>query len=162
VCQWQATLFDLGAPGPATALNAGRWAGDPRRASSRRHAAGPYPLPSQDGTWRHRTPSRGREVRALEAGRSGLTCDEPVITRGGLGPPWGDRVRRGSPRAPQPSWGREGPGPGIARGGSGDYGPSCQTRAVEHVPQKAKKGRLQIARRQGPGHPSRRYPYPYV
>jgi hypothetical protein len=28
VCQGQATLFDLGALGPATALNAGRWVGD--------------------------------------------------------------------------------------------------------------------------------------
>jgi hypothetical protein len=53
-------FFDLGAPGPTTALNAGRWAGDPRRASSRRHAAGPVPLPLRGGTWRHRTPSRGK------------------------------------------------------------------------------------------------------
>jgi hypothetical protein len=60
VCQWQAALFDLGAPGPTTALNAGRWAGDPRRASSRRHAAGPVPLPLRGGTWRHRTSSRGK------------------------------------------------------------------------------------------------------
>jgi hypothetical protein len=47
VCQWQATLFDLGAPGPTTALNAGRWVGDPRRASCHRHVAGPAPLPLQ-------------------------------------------------------------------------------------------------------------------
>jgi hypothetical protein len=45
VCQGQATLFDLGAPGPATALNAGRWAEDPRRASGHGHVAGPAPLP---------------------------------------------------------------------------------------------------------------------
>jgi hypothetical protein len=47
VCQWQATLFDLGAPGPTTALNAGRWAGDPRRASYHTHVAGPAPFPPQ-------------------------------------------------------------------------------------------------------------------
>jgi hypothetical protein len=45
MCQGQAILFDLGAPGPATALNAGRWVGDPRRASCHRHVAGPAPLP---------------------------------------------------------------------------------------------------------------------
>jgi hypothetical protein len=33
VCQWQAALFDLGAPSPATALNDGRWRGDPQGAS---------------------------------------------------------------------------------------------------------------------------------
>jgi hypothetical protein len=103
----------------------------------------------------------GREVRAPKAGRSGLACDGPAITRGSPGPPWGDRVRGGYPRALQPSWGRGGPGPGIARGGSGDHGPSCQARAVCLVFQKA-RGRLQIARRQGPGHPSRRYPCLYV
>jgi hypothetical protein len=47
MCQWQTTLFDLGAPGPATALDAGWWAGDPRRASCHRHMAGPDPLPPQ-------------------------------------------------------------------------------------------------------------------
>jgi hypothetical protein len=45
VCQWQAALFDLGAPGTATALNAGRRVGVPQRAFSRRCVAGPSPLP---------------------------------------------------------------------------------------------------------------------
>jgi hypothetical protein len=147
MCQWQAALFDLGAPGPATALNAGRWVGDPQRAFSRRHVAGPAPLPLQDGTWRHRTPSRGMGVRAPEAGRSGLVCDGPATTRSGPGPPWRDRVREGPPKAPQPSWGRGGPGLVIAQGGSGDHGPSCQARAMCHVPQKV-TGRLRIVRRQ--------------
>jgi hypothetical protein len=47
VCQGQATPFDLGAPGPATALNADRWAGDPRRASCHTHVEGPAQLLSQ-------------------------------------------------------------------------------------------------------------------
>jgi hypothetical protein len=89
----------------------------------------------------------GWGVRAPEAGRSGLVCDGPATTRGGSGPPWRDRVREGSPKAPQPSWGRGGPGLVIARGGSGDHGPSCQARAMCHVPQKV-RGRLRIARRQ--------------
>jgi hypothetical protein len=70
------------------------------------------------------------------AGRSGLACDGPAITRGGPGPPWGDRVRGGYPRALQPSWGHGGPGPGIAQGGSGDHSPTCQGRAVCHVPRR--------------------------
>jgi hypothetical protein len=122
VCQWQAVLFDLGTHSPATALNAVKWAGDPRRASSRRHVAGPAPFPPQDGAWRRRTPIRGEGVRAPEAGRSGLACDGPAITCGGPGSPRGDRVRGGYPRALQLSWGRGGPGPGITRGGSGDHG----------------------------------------
>jgi hypothetical protein len=88
VCQWQAALFDLGAPGPATALNAGRWRGDPQGASSRRHAAGPAPIPPQDVTWQRRTPSRGkRGGPGPKAGRSGLACDGRTITRGTPGPP---------------------------------------------------------------------------
>jgi hypothetical protein len=105
--------------------------------------------------------SGGREVRAPEAGRSGLACDGPAITRGSPGPPWGDRVRGGYPRALQPSWGHGGPGPRIAQGGSGDHGSSCQARAVCLVSQKA-RGRLRIVRCQGPGHPSRRYHCLYV
>jgi hypothetical protein len=136
VCQWEAALFDLGAHGLATALNAGRWGGDPRRAFSRRHVAGPTPLPPQGGSWRRRTPSLGEGVRAPVAGRSGLACDGPAITRGGPGPPWGDRVHGGYPRALQHSWGRGGPGPRIARGGSGDHSPTCQGRAVCHVPRR--------------------------
>jgi hypothetical protein len=66
VCQWQATLFDLGAPGPTTALNAGRWAGDPRRASCHRHVAGPTPRPP----W-------GRHV----------AVPDPFPGEGGSGPP---------------------------------------------------------------------------
>jgi hypothetical protein len=38
-------LFDLGAPGPATALKAGRWTEDPRRAPDNGRVAGPAPLP---------------------------------------------------------------------------------------------------------------------
>jgi hypothetical protein len=66
VCQGQATPFDLGAPGPATALNAGRWARDPRRASCHTHVAGPAPLPLQ-----------GRHVAA----------PDPSPEGGGSGPP---------------------------------------------------------------------------
>jgi hypothetical protein len=51
----------------------------------------------------------GRGVRAPKAGQSGLARDGPAITRDGPGPPWGDRVRRGNPRALQPSWARKGP-----------------------------------------------------
>jgi hypothetical protein len=51
-------VLTWGVPGPATALNAGRWAGDPRRASCHMHVAGPAPLPPQGGTWRHQTPPR--------------------------------------------------------------------------------------------------------
>jgi hypothetical protein len=142
MCQWQATLFDLSAPGPTTSLNAGRWAGDPRRTSCHRHVAGPAPLPPQG---RHRTPSRGRGVRAPEAGWSGLACDGLAITRDGPGPPWGVRVREGYPRAPLPSWARGGPGPLRARGRSEDHDPSCQVRAVRHVTQKT-RGRSRMVR----------------
>jgi hypothetical protein len=66
VCQWHAILFNLGAPGPTTALNAVRWVGDPRRASCHRHVAGPAPLPP-----------RGRHVAA----------PDPFPRGGGSGPP---------------------------------------------------------------------------
>jgi hypothetical protein len=38
-------------------------------------------------------PPGGRGLRAPETGQSGLACDGPAITRGGPGPPRGDRVR---------------------------------------------------------------------
>jgi hypothetical protein len=130
--------------------------------------------PSAAGTWQgqprpHRMtacggagpPPGGRGVRAPEAGRSGLACDGPAITRGGPGPPWGDRVRGGHPRALQPPRARGGPGPDGALGGSGDHGPSRQALAKRHVIQKARE-RLWFVRRQGPGHPSKGYPCLYV
>jgi hypothetical protein len=85
--------------------------------------------PPAAGTWQGQPRSHRRTARggagpeALEAGQSGLACDGPAITCGGPGPPWGDRVRGGYPRALQLSWGRGGPDPGIARGGSGDHSP---------------------------------------
>jgi hypothetical protein len=138
MCQWQVTLFDLGVPGPTTALNAGRWAGDPRWATCRRHVAGPAPLPLQ-----------GRHVAAPDPflGGGGSRPPRPV---GAVWPvmvrpshvaapdPWGVRVRRGYLRAPLPSWACGGPGPLRARGRSGDHGPSCQARAVCHVTQKTR------------------------
>jgi hypothetical protein len=113
---------------------AGTWQGQPR-SLCRTARGGTGPLP---GGW---------GVRAPEAGRSGLACDGPATTRSGPGPPWRDRVREGPPKAPQPSWGRGGPGLVIAQGGSRDHGPSCQARAMCHVPQKV-RGRLRIVRRQ--------------
>jgi hypothetical protein len=66
VCQGQASLFDLGAPGPATALNAGRWAEDPRRAFCHTHMAGPAPLPPQ-----------GRHVAAPDPSPEGVGSGPP-------------------------------------------------------------------------------------
>jgi hypothetical protein len=110
VCQWQAALFDLGAPGPATALNASSWRGEPQGASSRRHAAGPAPIPPQDGTWQRRTPSRGEggPGRQGQSERAGLRWGGPSH----VAPP--DLPEEtGSTRATrglfQPSWGREAP-----------------------------------------------------
>jgi hypothetical protein len=126
VCQWQATLFDLGAPGSTNALNAGRWAGDPRRASCHRHVAGQAPLPPQGRHVVAPDPLPGGGVRAPEADWSGQARDGLAITRGGPGPSWGVWVRGGYPRAPLPSWARGGPGHLRARGRSEDHGPSCQ------------------------------------
>jgi hypothetical protein len=96
VCQWQAILLTLAHLAHLPAFNAVVGL-EPR--SCRR-----------GGTWRHRTPSRGRGVRALEAGRSGQARGGLDRSRGGPGPPWGVRVRGGHPRAPLPSWARGGPG----------------------------------------------------
>jgi hypothetical protein len=88
VCQWQAVLFDLGAPGPTTALNAGRWAGDPRRASCHRHVAGLGPLPPWGAARGGSGPlPEGRGIQTPEAGWRGQARDGPAITRGGPGPP---------------------------------------------------------------------------
>jgi hypothetical protein len=54
---------------------------------------------------------RGRGVRAPEAGWSGQARDDPAITRGGPGPPWGVRVRGCYPRAPFPYVACRGPEP---------------------------------------------------
>jgi hypothetical protein len=143
VCQWLAALFDLDAPGPTTALNAGRWACDPRRASSRRHAAGPVPLPLRGGAWWHRTPSRGKGSPGPPSPVEGAW---PVMVRSShvaASDPQGSPGRGGNPRALLPSWVHRGPGPLRARGGSGDRGPSCQARVVCHVTQKA-RGRLLV------------------
>jgi hypothetical protein len=138
VCQQQAALFDLGAPGPATTLNAGRWAGDPRRASSRRHVAGPAPLPLQDGTWQHRTPSRGRgsgpprpvravwpvmvrpsHVAAPDPPGRGLPESSPAF----LGT-WGPRFRNSTGRVRRPRSQLSDPGrmPRPPEGKREDYG----------------------------------------
>jgi hypothetical protein len=94
-------LFDLGALDPTTALNAGRWAGDPLRASCHRHVAGPAPLPPRGRRVAAPDPFLGgRGVRAPEASWSGLARDGLAITRGGPGPPWVVRIRGGYPRAP--------------------------------------------------------------
>jgi hypothetical protein len=147
LCQWQAILFDLDAPSPATALNAGMWVGDPRRASCHRHVAEPAPLPPWGAARGDTGPlPEGRWDPAPEAGWSGQACDGPAITRGGPGPPWGVRVRAGYPRAPLPSWARGDLGPLRAQERSGDHGPSCQARAVCHVTQKG-RGRLRMVRR---------------
>jgi hypothetical protein len=103
----------------------------------------------------------GRGVRAPEAGRSGLACDGPAITRGGPGPPRGGRVRRGYPRALPPTWLCRDPGPHRARGRvrrprSQLSGPE----AVCHVTQR--RGGAWIMRSQRPGRPSGRYLYLYV
>jgi hypothetical protein len=134
VCQWQAILLTWARPAHLPAFNAvvgleshegpsamGTWQGQPRSYHG-------------DGTWRHRTPSRGEGVQAPEAGRSGQARGGLAPTRGGPGPPWGVRVRGGHPRAPLPSWARGGPGPIKAWERSGDHDPSCQARAVCHVP----------------------------
>jgi hypothetical protein len=96
-----------------------------------------------------------------EAGWSGQARGGTTPTRGGPGPPWGVRVHGGHPRAPLPSWARGGPEPIRARGRSGDHEPNCQARAVCHVTQRM-RSMLRIARRKRFGHPSRRYPCPYV
>jgi hypothetical protein len=162
VCQWQAAPFDFGAPNAATALNAGRWRGDPQGASGRRHAAGPAPLLPLGSTWEHRTPSRGKggpgpprpvgagwpvmvwpsHVAAPdlqgEAGSAGVTR-ELSRPRGRAEAPdlteLGGRVRRPRPQLSGPE-------------------------VVCHVSQR--RGGAWIMRSQGPGHPSRRYPYLYV
>jgi hypothetical protein len=162
VCQWQAAPFDFSAPDPATALNAGRWGGDPQRglrpqarggASSAppagQHMAAPDPFPGKGGPG------------APEAGRSGLACDGPVITRGGPGPPRGGRVRRGYPRAIPPIWVCRDLGPHGARGRV--RRPRSQLSDPEtvcHVAQR--RGGAWIMRSLRSRHPSGRYPYLHV
>jgi hypothetical protein len=88
VCQWQAILLTWAHLAHLPAFNAvvglepregpsatGTWQGQPR--SCRR-----------GGTWRHRTPSQGRGVRAPEAGRSGQALGGLDRSRGGPRPPW--------------------------------------------------------------------------
>jgi hypothetical protein len=146
VCQWQAILLTWSHPAHLPAFNAVvglesregpsamvTWQGQPRSYLG-------------DGTWRHRTPSRGEGVRAPEAGRSGQARGHLAPTRGGPGPTWGVRVRGGHPRASLSSWARGGPGPIRAWGRSEDHDPSCQARAECHVTQRTRR-RLRIASR---------------
>jgi hypothetical protein len=88
VCQRQAIPLTWAHPAHLPAFNAvvglesregpsatGTWQGQPRPCR-------------RDGTWRHRTPSRGRRVQAPEAGRSGRARGGLAPSRGGPGPPW--------------------------------------------------------------------------
>jgi hypothetical protein len=99
VCQWQAILLTWAHPAHLTAFNAvvglesregpsamGTWQSQPRSYHG-------------GGTWRHRTPSRGKGVRAPEAGQTGQARGGLAPTRSGPGPPWGVRVRGGHPES---------------------------------------------------------------
>jgi hypothetical protein len=129
VCQWQAAPFDFGAPVSATALNAGRWGGDPQGASGRRHAAGPAPLLPLDNTWRHRTPSRGKEgpgpPRPVGVGWPVMVRSSHVAAPDLPGEAGSAGVTRKLSRPPGCA---ETPGLMELGGGSGDRGPSCQAR----------------------------------
>jgi hypothetical protein len=78
--------------------------------------AAPDPFPGEGGPG------------APEAGRSGLACDGPVITRGGPGPPGEAGCARATRELSRPPGCAETPGLMELGGGSGDRGPSCQAR----------------------------------
>jgi hypothetical protein len=110
VCQWQAAPFDLGAPGSATAFNAGRWAGDSRRASSRRYAAEPVPLPLSSGTWRHRTPPRGKGSPDPSSPVEGAWPVMVRLSHVAAGPPGGSGAAGATRKPSCPPWCTGAPG----------------------------------------------------
>jgi hypothetical protein len=98
------------------------------------------------GTWRRRTPSRGKggpgpqgQLEWSGPWRSGLHTWWHRTSLGSPGP-WRPR------QSALPLWARGGAGPIRARGRSGDYDPSCQSRAVCHVAQRTRE-RLRITLR---------------